>query len=388
MPKRNMLLWLSLFAVASLLGYFDALGSYASSYSLRDGKYHLQWKYALSWDMSKWMLWVLLAPLVLRLGERFRVERRDLLRSLPVYILLGIGIALLHSALLIFINFLADYELVALQNFLTHKYYVLISDFLIGIVIYGLILASAHALAFYKQAREGELRAMQLEMQLANAQLQALKMQLHPHFIFNALHSISANLRDAETARSMIARLGDFLRLTLQNAGAQEVSLKQELEFLRCYLDIEQARYRDRLTVGVEIDPETWDARVPNLILQPIVENAIKHGIAPRRERGRIDVRARRLNGHLQVQIQDNGRGLQDSPNVQNSQNVEASHTAAGENLTHGIGLANTRARLERLYPAAHRLQLHNAPEGGLVVTLEMPYKTVTKEPSSGEQSA
>ena len=382
--KQTVLLWLSLFVVASLLGYFDALGSYTAAYSPTTRIHYLKWEVALWWDLAKWNLWVLLSPLVLRLGKRFRIDQRSLLRSIPVYISVGVGVALLHSTLLIIIHFP---DTVGLRSFLTYRYFVLMSDFLIGIVICALILASGHALAYYKQARKGELLAAQLQTQLAQAQLQALKMQLHPHFLFNALHSISANLRDTESARSMIARLGDFLRLTLQNAGTQEVSLKQELEFLHCYLDIEQARFRERLTVQVECEPETWDARVPNLILQPNVENAIKHGIAPRREAGRIDVRARRLNGHLQVQIQDNGRGLQNPRGKQNSQNGEALNMAASETFTPGVGLATTRARLERLYPAAHRLEFHNAPEGGLVVTLEVPFETCTSERTNGGQS-
>ena len=194
-------------------------------------------------------------------------------------------------------------------------------------------------------------------------------MQLHPHFLFNALHSISAHLRDTETARRMISRLGDFLRMTLQNANAQEVTLRQEIEFLRCYLDIERTRFRDRLTVEMEIAPETWDARVPNLILQPLVENAIKHGIAPRAAPGCINVRTRRLNGSLQVQISDDGRGLQ---NLQSGDFTEFPDGSHGK----GIGLKTTRSRLMKLYPDAHRLLLQNASKGGLIVTLEMPFKT------------
>lgn len=377
--KRSVLLWLSLFVVASLLGYFDALGSYAASYSFDDTeRYFLPWKKALSWNLAKWNFWVLLSPFVIWLGQRIRFDRRNWVRVVPAYVLIGLGVAVLHAALLVFIQFFVIHSRVGLYEFLRYKYFVLISDALIGIVIYGLILASARALAYYREVRQGELRAAQLETQLAQAQLQALKMQVHPHFLFNALHSISAHLRDRETARRMIARLGDFLRLTLENIGAQEVTLKQELEFLRCYLDIERTRFRDRLTVEMEIAPETWDARVPSLILQPLVENAIKHGVAPHRVLGRIDVRARRLNGSLQVQIQDNGRGLQDAPG--------ALDEMANGTQSEGIGLRTTLARLERLYPKAHQLQLCNAPEGGLIVTLEVPFKTgVDETPISGK---
>src|SRR4029079_13460186 len=141
--------------------------------------------------------------------------------------------------------------------------------------------------------------------------LQALKMQLHPHFLFNTLNSISALLdEDVDAADQMLARLGDLLRMTLENSGAQEVTLQEELEFLRCYLEIEQVRFNDRLTVSMHIEPETLDAKVPNLILQPIVENAIKHGIVSRIAPGRIEIIARRSDDALLLQVKDNGPGL------------------------------------------------------------------------------
>jgi LytS/YehU family sensor histidine kinase len=161
----------------------------------------------------------------------------------------------------------------------------------------------------------------------------------------------------------MIARLGDFLRLTLENPGAQEVTLQEELEFLRCYLEIEQVRFQDRLTVRMDVEPETLDARVPNLILQPIVENAIRHGIVARIAPGRIEIRASRGDGTLQLQVKDNGPGL------------SSSQDSAGK-LRGGLGLANTRARLEQLYGPSHRFDLSDAAGGGLQVTLEIPFET------------
>jgi LytS/YehU family sensor histidine kinase len=160
----------------------------------------------------------------------------------------------------------------------------------------------------------------------------------------------------------MIARLGDFLRLTLDNSGAQEVSLQKELEFLKCYLEIERIRFQDRLTVNMEVEPQALDARVPNLILQPIVENAIKHGISPRAAPGRIDIRVKRENGLLLMQVEDNGRGINS-----NGKGVRI--------IKEGLGLANTRARLEQLYGASYRFDLRNVDEGGFIVTMEIPWK-------------
>jgi sensor histidine kinase YesM len=205
------------------------------------------------------------------------------------------------------------------------------------------------------------LLKVQLEGQLSQAQLQALKMQLHPHFLFNTLHSISALLnKDKEAARQMIARLGDFLRLTLENSGAQEVTLQQEIEFLVCYLEIQRIRFQDRLTTSLDVEAEALDAQVPNLILQPIVENAIRHGISQRSTPGRIEIQAKHRNGVLRIQVRDNGPGLP----------VNRSHEKLFQK---GLGLANTQTRLERLYGGEHRFELTNDPAGGLIVTLEIP---------------
>jgi sensor histidine kinase YesM len=237
-----------------------------------------------------------------------------------------------------------------------------IANFSEGIGIYLLIALTAYAFSYYRRYRQGQVRALQLEAQLSQAQLEALKMQLHPHFLFNTLHSISALLsKDTEAARRMITRLGDFLRLTLENSGAQEVTLQQEMEFLRCYLEIERVRFQDRLITRLNISPQVLDARVPNLILQPIVENAIRHGIAPRSTPGIIEIEAKPHNGSVRIQVRDNGPGM-------------PQHRSADILFRKGLGLANTETRLERLYGPAHLFDLANDPEGGLVVTLEIPF--------------
>jgi sensor histidine kinase YesM len=280
----------------------------------------------------------------------------------------GVLLSIAHLVLQLVINFGLIYGLRALPAFLIYKYYVLLSNFLVGLVVYGLILAVGVALNYYGQYRQEELRASQLEAQLAQSQLQALKMQLHPHFLFNTLNSISAlQLVDLRAAQKMMARLGDFLRMTLDNVGAQEVTLKEEIEFLRCYLEIEHTRFDKRLTTRLLIAPDTLDAKVPNLILQPIVENAIRHGIAPRLAPGIISISAQRENGLLRMQVVDNGEGL-----------TENTGNKAGP--AEGLGLANTRSRLQHLYGSKARLHLANAREGGLVVTLEIPFILSTTE--------
>src|SRR5262245_19136281 len=310
-------------------------------------------------------IWAALTPLILSLARRFPIERGSWLRSLLVHVgasvFIGFAPRVLHDVMLV--SFLADTSRLSVGRLLLNVYFM--TDY--GVMIYWLILLISYAFNYQRRYREGEVRTTRLEGQLAQAQLQPLKMQLHPHFLFNTLHSISALIyKDPTAAEKMIARLGDFLRLTLENAGAQEISLQQEIEFLKCYLEIERIRFADRLTVQMNIEPQALDARLPNLILQPIVENAIRHGIAPRTSPGRIEIEARRSNGTLQVQVTDNGPGL---PSDSNS----------GTIVKEGVGLANTQARLKQLYGDDHRLDLANVASGGLTVILEIPFRELAR---------
>jgi signal transduction histidine kinase len=303
-------------------------------------------------------LWALATPLVLWLARRFRIERNNWRRRVPLHFAMGLGLI----STLMTIDYVvymfgtgrpSNLTLVHIGQFLVYN----VDRWLLT---YWVIVLSSHAFNYYKSFRKGELNAARLRTQLAQAQLEALKMQLQPHFLFNTLHSISALLnKDVDGARTMITRLGDFLRLTLENSGAQEVPLKQEIEFLNGYLEIERIRFQDRLTTNVEIDPAVMDVRVPNLILQPIVENAMRHAIATNANAGRVEIVATARNGMLRIQVKDNGPGLP--------------FAAGPTNLKHGVGLANTRARLERLYGSNHRFELANEAAGGLVVTLEIP---------------
>jgi LytS/YehU family sensor histidine kinase len=180
-----------------------------------------------------------------------------------------------------------------------------------SILIYLGVVGIKSAYSYYQKYRERELQASKLEARLAQSRLQVLKMQLHPHFLFNTLNAISELIyKDRESADRMLTDLSDLLRMSFENLEVQEIPLKQELEFLRKYLEIEQMRFHDRLTVDMDIAPETLDASVPNMILQPLVENAIKHGIAPRVSGGRIDIHTRRSNGHLELTVFDDGLGV------------------------------------------------------------------------------
>ena len=207
------------------------------------------------------------------------------------------------------------------------------------------------------------MRTSQLETQLAQAQLQALKMQLHPHFLFNTLNSVSELMhQDVNTAERVITRLSDLLRMALENIGVQEVPLRQELDFVQGYLDIEQLRFQDRLHVDLDIAPETLDCRVPNLLLQPIVENAIRHGTAKSAGQGLIRIFTRKISDRLLIVVSDNGPGLATNGNGKTSA------------ANFGIGLSTTRGRLEFLYGKEQTFVLNNLPEGGLEVRISLPW--------------
>jgi LytS/YehU family sensor histidine kinase len=205
-----------------------------------------------------------------------------------------------------------------------------------------------------------ELRASELQSQLMSAQLNALKMQLQPHFLFNTLNAITVLVRQqkGKDAEQMLGHLSDLLRRVLEDVDTQEISLRRELEYLQLYLAIEQVRFADRLRIELSVDPEAQEALVPQLILQPIVENAIRHGIGRSSSAGEIRINTSKVDGKLELRVQDDGPGL--SPR-------DPSHDQ-------GIGLANTRARLQQLYGQAAQLEIKNCDRGGVIATMSLPF--------------
>jgi two-component system, LytTR family, sensor kinase len=231
----------------------------------------------------------------------------------------------------------------------------------LDVVCYSAIIAVERGLWYRHRYKFEKLRSNQLSLELSRAKLQALKMQLHPHFLFNALNSLSELMReDPEAAWEMIRNLETFLHLTVNDKDDQVIPFERELNFLNCYLSIENVRYQDRISIQMDIEPQSLDVPVPNLFLQPIVENAIRHGIASRSTPGRIEIQAKRENGDLKVSIRDNGPGLSKKGDM-------------GPVARSGLGLANTKARLLHLYGNHHRFELIDAPGGGLIVSLEIP---------------
>jgi len=324
---------------------------------------------ALRLNLVQFYVWAVLSPLVFRFSRRFPIEFRPLnVRNLLLYFPALISFAGIHQVIHLAVLWSITPRWRQKYPALTDCYRAYFAfGFYIDLIIALLIVIAVHTLLYYQSFRASELAQSSLKTDLAQAQLRALKMQLHPHFLFNTLHSISSLvLEDPPKANSMIARLGDFLRLTVDNSDQQLVTLKEETEFLRCYLDIEQVRFGDRLTVTFELEPQTLSAQVPHLILQPVVENAIQHAIAPRSTRGHINIEAKRLNSLLRVAISDNGPGISSNANLPWKQ---------------GVGLTNVRTRLQQIYGPDFRFELMNTNGGGLTAVMEIPFE---REPNPG----
>jgi signal transduction histidine kinase len=321
--------------------------------------------------ISVWLvcayLWAILTPLVFLFAKRFPIANEGAARSVALHILFGSFVAALQLAVYVFVHrlLLADTS----RAFAPWRQFreLALTGFHINLLLYLMLVGFYEAFDYYRRYRERERRAAQLEVeavqleaQLTRAQLDALRMQLHPHFLFNTLNSISVLMQeDVAAANDMLLRLSELLRLSLNQNQSHEITLRQELDFLKLYLEIEQTRFQDRLKVRIEAAPDTLEARVPNLILQPLVENAIRHAVAPRATETLVIVRSARDNGNLQLQVSDNGDGV-----------------PVTTNTTNGIGLANTRSRLEKLYGADQAFELRNAPGGGVQVSLTIPFRT------------
>lgn len=350
--------WASLLLIYTVVTIFFTLVSYLVVGVLAGQRYGL--KDSLRWHGTRLYVWAALSPLVISFARRYRIDPAHWGRPVLCHFAASVGWSLLHVS----VNFPLFWFLASTRNqsmFPSFSFGVqsVGETFTLGVVVYWIILIATYSIDYYGRYQKEELRASRLETELAQAQLGALKMQLQPHFIFNTLHSLSdLVLEDAEAATRMITRLGDFLRLTIESTATQIIPLQQELNFLNCYLEIERVRFQDRLQVDIAVDPDAAAAQVPNLILQPIVENAIRHGISGRVGASRIGIAIQRRDAQLQIRVSDDGPGL------------TSVSSAAGA----GLGLTNTRQRLRHLYGDESSLDLFDDPEGGTIAMLSIPF--------------
>ena len=355
--------WLAIIAAWAVLGVIWAAPIYLETEA--EGMGHSPWR-VLSWGILMWLAWAPLTPAIVWLARRCSLIgetwKSSLFAHVPAFFLMSVIHSAASTAITLSVKPFDDMgtsPTAFWPRFLSRVKGSFASDLL----VYGGIVGICYALDYYRKYREREVLATRLEAQLAQAQLDSLRMQLHPHFLFNTLNSIVGLVRDNKNtaAVSMLVGLSDLLRHTLEHSARQEVELREELNFIKLYLSIQEMRFSDRLQIELDIDPATSKAMVPNLILQPLTENALRHGIARRADSGLIGISSAVQNGHLLLTVYDDGAGLPDDWQLKGSA---------------GIGLANTVARLQQLYDDNHQFDIRNRDEGGVEAVILIPLKT------------
>lgn len=331
------------------------------------------WHYLAVYAIGDY-IWALLTPAILWLGRRFPLERNTWLPVSILHLILAAGFSVFELSLLsAVLTGVHLFPSPLIRHFHGALTLLIVNEFHAGVLDYWIVLGIQWGVLYYLRYRvrsqevlQFELQASELKSQLVSAQLNALKMQLQPHFLFNTLNAIAVLVRQQKSrdAEQMLGHLSDLLRGVLEDVDAQEVSLRRELEYLGLYLSIERVRFADRLRVEILADPATQNASVPQLILQPIVENAIRHGIGRSSSASRILISATKLDSMVEVRVQDDGPGLPKSYSPQ----------------LQGVGLTNTRARLRQLYGEDGNLEIEDCDSGGVIVTLKFPFNDFRRE--------
>jgi two-component system LytT family sensor kinase len=357
--------WPWVFGAATAFGVSSFLQAYRlTSVNMKPGM-TIEAGKLLILNLALWYLPALMVPVIVSAARRFPLEAGRRVRAIAVHSAGAVIFSFAHIVGLLGVRFLlwengGKSPMATWEQYFQRKFFEQMDA---SLMVYAVIVGVSHAVAYYHELQERKLKAAHLETRLIEARLKTLEAELHPHFLFNTLHAISTLVhRDPESADRMISRLSDLLRITFDRSGEPKVSLKEEMDFLQKYLDIEQTRFQDRLTVHVHVDPEALDGEVPRMILQPLVENAIKHGIAGRSGGDKVQITAGLDGERLWMQVRDNGAGLQ-------VRTLKALRT--------GVGLSNTRARLDCLYGRHYRLEFSDK-HGGLSVLIEIPFQRVT----------
>jgi two-component system LytT family sensor kinase len=376
--ERQWLIWAVSFGIWTFIALAASVAIYR--YDLAAGT-PMSFLSEISLELSQVLTYAPLTPFAFALALRYPVQRGNWLRGSMVLLAGGIVFTVAHVILRGLTYPVWDYgakgfvsavwdshahRLSIRPDLFLRLFYVNALDDITG--TYLPIVVIAHAVSYYRRFRDRELRASQLEGQVAKAHLQALKSQLQPHFLFNTLHSISAlMLTDVRAADRMMSRLSDLLRISLESEGIQIIPLSQELEFVNGYLEIEKVRFKDRLNVVFDVAPDTLDAMVPHLLLQPLVENAVRHGISRRSSSGEIRIAISHDGHSLRLLVKDNGPGMEESDGSQ-------THT------TTGLGLRMTRDRLQTLYANEQSMEIRSAPESGVEVEIGIPFRTEPRQ--------
>jgi hypothetical protein len=329
---------------------------------------------ALINNMPWWWFWALLTPVVFSIARRVRLDGGRLPRAVATHLVAGVGLVAIHI-LAAGTLFYYTSQARALGRGLDEQLLGITLSFLPSeLLTYAAIVGAYLAFEYSGRARAGELRAARLEAQASEARLSALRMELNPHFLFNTLNGIAGlvRLRENETAVRMLAQLGDMLRHTLAGSGPAEVPLEEDLALLDRYIALEQMRFRDRLTIERAIEPEARSALVPPLLLQPLVENALRHGVGAEPGAVRLTISARVEGGMLELVVADSGGGLRGD---------------AARRGRNGVGLANTRARLAELYGDGGTVELRNGARGGAEAVVRLPHHGPGHGPAGAEHA-
>jgi len=320
----------------------------------------MTWWSAFIWVAADWSAWALVAPFPLWLARTFPIGREQIGRSVFIY---GAGFLITliaHAGTYLAIDRALGIAWRPEDPFITMWGLYMVKKAAFDTLVYALLVGLMHGIGYYALYRERELQTSRLTAQLAESRLHVLATQLQPHFLFNTLNTVSALIRrDPDGADRVIARLGDLLRMSLQREGVPCATIKDELAFLEPFVEIQRTRFQDRLTVRMEIAPDVLEAKVPSLLLQPLVENAIKHGMEPKAGAVTVVVTVRREDTKLRMEVCDDGRGV-------------PSEGPARE----GIGLGNTRARLQELYGAEASFSIAPGAAGGCCVRILVPFRT------------
>jgi two-component system LytT family sensor kinase len=342
-------------ALWSLVGLAIASEIYLSSNFLGRS---ITWGEAISDSLEDWYVYGILSLGVVWLARRFPPEGGSRWAKAGIHLAAALAFSVVYIVARTIVGEVDSWIAGEPASFSEIFHPLLVRTFPFNLLVYGVILTVSHALDYYRKYHERTVQTLELEKHLTEARLQALLHQLKPHFLFNTLNGIASLMHtDVDAADKMLVRLSELLRITMAHTGAPQTSLREEVAFIERYLDIEKIRFRNRLDVMIAIDEDAIDAQVPSLILQPMVENAMHHGIEPHSRMGRIEILGSRRGDNLVLTISDNGTGIPD-----------------GGLKREGIGVANTRARLAELYGAHQKFEMANRPEGGLCVSITLPY--------------
>lgn len=309
-----------------------------------------------------WFIWIVLTPFVLWLSDTFSFERKKWKRSVLLHLFSSLFFSILYSIIrTLFIHWGEPFPEIFM--YFRNSF---IRQAPAQLFFYWGLLGISHAIKYYRIARDREIKAIQLEKELSDARLQFLKNQLHPHFLFNTMHTIANLIREKSynTSIEMISGFSELLRISIANLNTQFVSLKEEVDYINLYLNIEKIRFKDRLSTKVGISPEVISCQVPFLLLQPFLENSIKHGLTKHEDSQFIHISAAKENQNLIIKIEDNGPGIPDNWSLEKNS---------------GIGLGNTFGRLTTIYGSSFTMELKNRDNSGVTVTIILPFSKTVK---------